>query len=235
MHRLAVGLRQAHREIDGGMIGYVEEEDLRGADQERGLDPRRLLRRAVIEKDPDQMAQRAQPAQHRGGESPHQRAVALGQAGKSRMRGGAVEHFVERAPAAQHVLDDVGGNLPGRQARYGVGIARLTRGRFSLGLHPAFLAWFAGTGEGLAAGRTLRHVNIMASEQKSSTPAASAADRTGGKRPLPLAERALAEAAARRAERGRTAPDQPKEIGGRDGPEPTRYGDWEVNGLTSDF
>ena len=49
------------------------------------------------------------------------------------------------------------------------------------------------------------------------------------------AERALAEAAARRAERGRTAPDQPKEIGGRDGPEPTRYGDWEVNGLTSDF
>ncbi|MGB6541174.1 MAG: DUF1674 domain-containing protein, partial [Xanthobacteraceae bacterium] len=29
--------------------------------------------------------------------------------------------------------------------------------------------------------------------------------------------------------------DQPKEIGGCDGPEPTRYGDWEVNGLTSDF
>jgi len=26
-----------------------------------------------------------------------------------------------------------------------------------------------------------------------------------------------------------------KEIQGRDGPEPTRYGDWEINGLTSDF
>jgi hypothetical protein len=26
-----------------------------------------------------------------------------------------------------------------------------------------------------------------------------------------------------------------KEIGGRDGPEPTRYGDWEVNGICSDF
>jgi hypothetical protein len=78
----------------------------------------------------------------------------------------------------------------------------------------------------------------MASEQKSSTPAASAAvpDRAGGKRPLPpAAERALAEAAARRAERGRTAPDRPKEIGGRDDPEPTRYGDWEVDGRTSDF
>ena len=27
----------------------------------------------------------------------------------------------------------------------------------------------------------------------------------------------------------------PKEIGGPKGPEPTRYGDWEVNGRVSDF
>jgi hypothetical protein len=55
------------------------------------------------------------------------------------------------------------------------------------------------------------------------------------KRPLsPAAERALAEAAARRAERDRNA-DQSKESGGRGGLDPTRYGDWEVNGLTSDF
>ena len=55
------------------------------------------------------------------------------------------------------------------------------------------------------------------------------------KRPLsPAAERALAEAAARRAERDRNA-EQPKESGGRSGLDPTRYGDWEVNGLTSDF
>jgi hypothetical protein len=56
------------------------------------------------------------------------------------------------------------------------------------------------------------------------------------KRPLsPAAERALAEAAARRAERDRKAADQPKESSGRGGLDPTRYGDWEVNGLTSDF
>ena len=56
------------------------------------------------------------------------------------------------------------------------------------------------------------------------------------KRPLPsAAERALAEAAARRAERDRNAADQPKESSGRGGLDPTRYGDWEVNGLTSDF
>ena len=26
-----------------------------------------------------------------------------------------------------------------------------------------------------------------------------------------------------------------KEVGGREGPEPTRYGDWEKNGIISDF
>ena len=51
----------------------------------------------------------------------------------------------------------------------------------------------------------------------------------------PQAERALAEAAARRAANDRAPPDRPKEIRGRDGPEPTRYGDWEIKGLTSDF
>lgn len=29
--------------------------------------------------------------------------------------------------------------------------------------------------------------------------------------------------------------DRPVEIGGRDGPEPTRYGDWEKNGRCIDF
>lgn len=51
----------------------------------------------------------------------------------------------------------------------------------------------------------------------------------------PAAERALAEAAARRAEHDRHPADRPKETGGPNGPEPTRYGDWEVNGLASDF
>jgi hypothetical protein len=27
----------------------------------------------------------------------------------------------------------------------------------------------------------------------------------------------------------------PKEIGGQKGPEPTRYGDWEIKGIASDF
>ena len=48
------------------------------------------------------------------------------------------------------------------------------------------------------------------------------------------AQRALAEAEARRiAENG--VAGLPREINGRDGPEPVRYGDWEVKGLASDF
>lgn len=47
------------------------------------------------------------------------------------------------------------------------------------------------------------------------------------------AARALAEAEARRAEA--QAPALPPEHGGRDGPEPVRYGDWEKKGLAIDF
>jgi len=47
------------------------------------------------------------------------------------------------------------------------------------------------------------------------------------------AQRALAEAAARRAAKDKSPP--PREIGGRDGPDPVRYGDWEVKGILSDF
>jgi hypothetical protein len=49
----------------------------------------------------------------------------------------------------------------------------------------------------------------------------------------PEARRALAEAEERR----RRQPDVrlPREVNGRAGPEPTRFGDWETKGLTSDF
>ncbi|MBU6156080.1 MAG: DUF1674 domain-containing protein [Alphaproteobacteria bacterium] len=49
------------------------------------------------------------------------------------------------------------------------------------------------------------------------------------------AQRALAEAEARRAEADRLRKPLPKELGGRNGPDPARYGDWEVKGIASDF
>lgn len=51
----------------------------------------------------------------------------------------------------------------------------------------------------------------------------------------PAAQRALAEAEARRAEIDAASAMAPKEKGGRGGLEPVRYGDWEIKGLTSDF
>jgi hypothetical protein len=46
-------------------------------------------------------------------------------------------------------------------------------------------------------------------------------------------KRAKAEADERRAQAAR--PPLPKEVGGPEGPEPTRYGDWERKGIISDF
>ncbi len=49
----------------------------------------------------------------------------------------------------------------------------------------------------------------------------------------PAAQRALMEAEERR--RNAKPLDLPKEIDGRNGPEPVRYGDWEKKGIASDF
>ncbi len=70
--------------------------------------------------------------------------------------------------------------------------------------------------------------------------AATEAERKPASRRQPLspaAQRALAEAAARRAARDAASVNgrQEPERHGRGGLEPTRYGDWEINGLASDF
>lgn len=57
----------------------------------------------------------------------------------------------------------------------------------------------------------------------------------------PDKDRRIAEAAARALEEAKTRRQKrkplelPVELGGRDGPEPTRFGDWEKNGVISDF
>jgi hypothetical protein len=56
-------------------------------------------------------------------------------------------------------------------------------------------------------------------------------DERADRKLTPEAKRALEEAAARRAAVEKPAPEQ----GGPSGPEPTRYGDWERNGIAVDF
>jgi hypothetical protein len=59
---------------------------------------------------------------------------------------------------------------------------------------------------------------------------------TEERKPLsPAAQRALAEAEARRLAAAADAKPLPRELQGPKGPEPTRYGDWESKGIASDF
>lgn len=51
----------------------------------------------------------------------------------------------------------------------------------------------------------------------------------------PEATRALAEAEARRQAQAGAEKAHLEEIGGRNGPDPVRFGDWEVGGIASDF
>ena len=50
----------------------------------------------------------------------------------------------------------------------------------------------------------------------------------------PAAQRALREAEARRKKTALT-PELPRELGGRGGEDPTRFGDWEIDGRAIDF
>jgi len=62
--------------------------------------------------------------------------------------------------------------------------------------------------------------------------AADAGQRMKG---LPSAARRALKEAEERRRRKAHEPAMPAEVGGRRGPEPTRYGDWEKDGIVSDF
>jgi hypothetical protein len=81
--------------------------------------------------------------------------------------------------------------------------------------------------------------DVTASETTEPSPA-SHSEPEPPKRPLtPEAQRALAEAEDRRRVRdmeAKAAAEQAaSELGGRKGPDPVRYGDWENGGIASDF
>jgi len=61
-------------------------------------------------------------------------------------------------------------------------------------------------------------------------------DGKAAKPPLsPAAQRALAEAEERRKARYAEAGARERELGGRGGADPARFGDWEINGRAIDF
>lgn len=77
---------------------------------------------------------------------------------------------------------------------------------------------------------------MMSEQEPKQSDSMIAAPEAAPAKPLPpAAQRALAEAAARRAARDAQPQEQPKELRGRGGLDPVRYGDWEKDGLASDF
>lgn len=80
----------------------------------------------------------------------------------------------------------------------------------------------------------------MTGQSEDPTPNVEAADserqRDAQRKALsPAARRALAEAEARRIELADAEERRRREIGGRGGKDPARYGDWEVKGIAVDF
>ena len=73
------------------------------------------------------------------------------------------------------------------------------------------------------------------SDETPAPPGGSPSGSSGGA-PMPdAAKRALREAEARRQQKEKEAAQRPSEVGGRAGPDPARYGDWEKGGIASDF
>ena len=75
----------------------------------------------------------------------------------------------------------------------------------------------------------------MTDRKSGQTEAQSEPGSTAQQKLPPPALRALAEAEARRQIYREQEAAHPKELGGRGGKEPVRYGDWEVKGLAADF
>ena len=111
-----VRLHQPHREIDGGMIGNIHPENLRGADQKRALRAWRVRRDAAIEQARQQMPERAEPPKDRRHQPPHQGAVTVGECLQAGMRAGAVELIVEGAMLVQHAVENIGRDPPRGEA-----------------------------------------------------------------------------------------------------------------------
>lgn len=75
----------------------------------------------------------------------------------------------------------------------------------------------------------------MTTQKPAAPPSETDAQATPTRQLTPAAQRALAEAEERRRQRAAEEAARPKEIGGRDGLDPVRFGDWEKGGIAWDF
>ena len=112
-----VRLHQTHAEIDGRVVRHVQPQQLRCAEQQGGLRPRGVVGKSALEQMFDQIAKRAEPAQHGRHQAAHQRAIAVCEPGELELRGLVLDLLVERPPPAQDAIEDVSGDAARRQPR----------------------------------------------------------------------------------------------------------------------
>ena len=94
----------------------AEQQDLGGADQQRGLGARRVARQPALEEAAHHMPQRAEATQHGCDDAAHQRAVAVSKVGEPDIRALAVELLVERPRPPQHAVENLGRDPARRKA-----------------------------------------------------------------------------------------------------------------------
>lgn len=193
------------------------------------------------------MADRAETADGDRRDRSHQRHIARVDPDEPRWNGLRRETFVQPMPALHDVGDHIGGgnarrkpgNLGGLRLPHRLG-GQEAPSRLGLGGD-----WFMVPHHEIAPSTPnelmfISHTKLARGELKGGSMTAENKTAEVGDEDLPsppralppAALRALAEAKERRAG-SRDAPA--REIGGRGGPDPARYGDWEVKGLASDF
>ena len=122
---LRVGAHGAHGEVHRRMIGHVEEEQLRGADDERVFERAGLLGQPLLEKFRQRGADRAEAAQRGRDDRANQRAVAHVERVLASCRHIGCESFLERMAVAENVSERGGGcdarSKPRRRGRRRLG------------------------------------------------------------------------------------------------------------------
>ena len=239
------------------MIGRIEKQDLRRGDDEHPFEGAAALRHALFHPPRQRLADRAEPAQRDGRDRARERPVARVEAARAQRKVGG-EPLLERARKRQRFGDRARRRDPRRHARRrrrrrlgtpGMKPARLSRQTTlatNQNCRPPLLSLYAKSAAGLrqaaaegeAGAAGIFSQTEAGGERRHERQGSRSGRPSAGRRPSPPSRLASGGASRARGSSGaarRAQPASPREFNGRGGPDPVRYGDWEVKGLASDF
>ena len=136
--RAAIAPGRLDRQIDDGVRGHVEADELGGAGEQDRPQAALVARQRPLQEGAEHVLQLALPAQHGGRHRPRQRPVSRLQRGEARDRGRLRQHLLERPALHEHAGDEADGELARgepclqvlvfRHVRFGRHLARLPHG-----------------------------------------------------------------------------------------------------------